>query len=168
MDYPDRVGSLVLMEAALRVRAGGPASQDLTRRMAQGFQRYQEGDLEGAVDGFIGAASGADSRRVVERVLPGSWPQALRDAETFFAIEAPALQRWPFGEAEARRISAPVLSMIGSESDPAFFEMDHLLREWFPHLQTARVPGVSHLLHLQDPPVVAETLAAFLAQHPPS
>jgi len=166
LDRPDLVGSLVLMEPALRVRAGGPASQDLTRRMAQGFQRYREGDREGAVDGFLTAVFGSGYRQVVDRRLPDSWSQAVRDADTFFGIENPQLQRWQFGEAEAGRITAPVLSLVGGESDPAFKEMEQLLREWFPHLETARVPGVNHLLHLQQPRPVAETLAEFFAQHP--
>jgi hypothetical protein len=32
-----------------------------------------------------------------------------------------------FGTAEAARIDVPVLSMVGSESDAAFFEMEELL-----------------------------------------
>lgn len=165
-DYPDLVGSLVLMEAALRVRAAGPASQDLTKRMAVGFQRYQEGDVEGAADGFLTAVFGPGYRPLLDRAFPGSWPQAVRDAETFFGVEATEPQHWQFGEAEARRISAPVLYIVGSESDPVFFEMEGLLREWFPHLQTARVPEVNHLLEVQQPRAVAEALAGFFAQHP--
>ena len=165
-DYPELVGSLVLLEAALRVRAAGPASQDLTKRMAVGFQRYRDGDLDAAADAFLTAVFGPDYRQLLDRLFPGSWPQAVRDAETFFGVEAPELQHWQFGEAEAQRITAPVLYVIGSESDPAFFEMEGLLREWFPHLETARVPGVNHLLEMQQPHLVAEMLAGFLAQHP--
>jgi pimeloyl-ACP methyl ester carboxylesterase len=69
------------------------------------------------------------------------------------------------GQAEARCIDAPVLYVIGSESDPAFLEMEGLLREWFLHLQTARVPGVNHLLQMQQPRAVPEALAAFVAPH---
>lgn len=68
------------------------ASQNLTRRMAQGFQHYRQGDLEGAVDGFLIAVFGLGYRQVVERTLPGSCPQAVRDADTFFGIENPELQ----------------------------------------------------------------------------
>jgi pimeloyl-ACP methyl ester carboxylesterase len=166
MDRPDRVGSLALMEPALRVRSGGPASQDLSRRMALGFQRYREGDRAGAVDGFLTAVFAPGYRQLLDRVIPGGWEQAVNDADMFFSIEVPELQRWQFDATEASRITAPVLSLVGGESDPAFFEIEELLRELFPHLETARVPGVNHLLCLQQPQPVAETLARFFAKHP--
>ena len=60
----------------------------------------------------------------------------------------------------------PVLYAVGSESDPAFLEMVGLLREWFPHLETTRVPGFNHLLQMQQPRRVAEALTEFFGQHP--
>ena len=166
LDRPDLVGSLVLMEPALRVRSGGPASQELSRRMALGFQRYRENDRIGAVDGFLTAVFAPGYRQFLDRVIPGGWEQAVHDADMFFGIEVPELQRWQFGAAEAGRITAPVLSLVGSESDPAFSEIEELLRGWLPQLETTRVQGVNHLLHLKRPQVVAETVATFLAQHP--
>jgi hypothetical protein len=40
------------------------------------------------------------------------------------------------------RITAPALSLVGGESDPAFFEIEELLRGLPPQLETTRVPGV--------------------------
>jgi hypothetical protein len=57
----------------------------------------------------------------------------------FFGIEVPALQQWQFGAAEAARIAAPALSLMGGMSDPAFVEIEELLREWFPQLEAARL-----------------------------
>ena len=166
LDHPARVGSIILMEPALRVRSGGPASQDLSQRMAEGFARYRAGEREGALDGFLTPVFGPGYRALLERVLPGSWAQAVRDADMFFGIEAPEVQRWQFGEAEAARIAVPVLSVVGSESDPAFVEFEELLREWLPRLETERVSGVNHLLQLQSAQPVAEVLAGFLGRHP--
>jgi pimeloyl-ACP methyl ester carboxylesterase len=87
-------------------------------------------------------------------------------ADMFFGIEVPELQRWQFGTAESGRITAPVLSLVGSESDPAFSEIEELLRGLLPQLETTRVQGVNHLLHLKRPQAVAETVAKFFAQHP--
>jgi pimeloyl-ACP methyl ester carboxylesterase len=79
-DHPDLVGSLVLMEAALRVRSGGPASQDLSRLMAPAFQRYREGDLEAAAEAFLAATLGPDFRQVLDRIMPsGWWKDVVRD-----------------------------------------------------------------------------------------
>lgn len=166
LDRPNLVGSLVLMEPALRTRAGGPASQDLTRRMTQGFQRYGEGDREGAVEGFLGAVCAPGYRELLERVIPGGWAQGLQDADTFFGMELPELQRWQFGEAEAERITTPTLSVVGAKSDPAFFEFDEMLRVWFPQLETVHVPEVDHMLHVQRPDLVATAMAEFLGRHP--
>ena len=76
------------------------------------------------------------------------------------------VQRWQFGAAKAGRITAPALSLLGGERDLAFFEIEELLRGLLPQLETARVPGVNHLLCLKQPQPVAETLARFFAKHP--
>ena len=165
LDRPDLVASLVLMEPALRVRSGGPASQDLTHLMAPAFQLYRAGDTEAAVDAFLSATFAPGFRDHLDQILPGGWSQAVRDAETFFGTENPELQHWEFGEAEARRIPVPVVSIGGELSHPAFTEIQELLRAWFPQLETVRIEGVDHMLHLKQPGLVATALAEFLASH---
>lgn len=59
------------MEPALRVKTATPASEDLTRRMSVGFQRYRDGDRVGAVDGFLGATFAPGYREQLEEMLPG-------------------------------------------------------------------------------------------------
>jgi len=165
VDRPDLVESLALMESALRVRSGGPASQELSKHMTAAMQRYREGDRAGAVDCWLTAVFAPGYRQLLDHHFPGSWEQAIKDADTFFSIEVPELQRWQFGRAEAARINVPVLSMVGSESDPAFFEMEQLLRGLLPQLETARMPGLNHLLCMRKPEPVAKTLANFFAKH---
>jgi 3-oxoadipate enol-lactonase len=165
-DRPEMTGSLALLGPALRDLTGGPASKDLARRMGRGVQLYQAGDREGGVDAFVAPVFGPDYRQHLDRLLPGSWLQAVRDSETFFTVEFPALQQWQFGEDQVRRINAPVLCITGSESDPAYFEMEQLLLRWFPHLETAHIAGANEMLQMQQPRAVAETLARFLARHP--
>lgn len=165
-DRPDLVGTLVLMEPPLYFRLPGPASQSMSLRMATPLRHYREGDREGAVDAFFSTVFGPGSHDLLEHVLPGSFAQAVRDADIFFDIEFPDMLLWPFGAVEARRITAPVLSLAGAESNPMYSAVEQLLREWLPQLETARVPGVNHLLHLKRPQPVAETLVKFLARHP--
>lgn len=164
--YPDRVGSLVLMEAALRVRAGGPSSQEMTRRMVQGFQRYRAGDREGGLIDAMAAVIQDFRREEVDRLLPGAWTQAVRDVDSFFGNDFLGVQGWEFGEHEATRITAPVLWVASDKRHAAFMEMEQLLSDWFPQLETACVPGVNHLLQMQQPRPVAERLADFFVQRP--
>jgi pimeloyl-ACP methyl ester carboxylesterase len=154
------------MESALRVRSGGSASQDLSRRMAVGFQRYGESDREGAVDGFLTPVFGSGYRQTLDELLPAGWEQAVNDADMFFGVEVPELQRWRFGQTEAARIGVPVLSMVGGQSDPAFSEMEELLLDLLPNVETACIPKANHRLCLQEPQAVAEALALFFAKHP--
>jgi len=81
-------------------------------------------------------------------------------------VEFLALQQWQFGEDQVSRISALVLCITGSESDPAYFEIEQPLQRWFPHLETANVPGANEMLQMQQPRAVAEALAEFFARHP--
>ncbi len=171
LERPDVAGSVVLMESALRtaaLRAGraGPAVEDLHRRMSAGFQRYRDGDPGGAVEAFLGPTFGPGHRQQLEQVLPGWWDQAVRTADGFFGGEVPELPSWEFDLSQARRIAAPVLSIRGSSSDPAFAAFERLLREWFPQLETAEIAGVDHQLHLQGPEPVAAALAEFFTGHP--
>jgi pimeloyl-ACP methyl ester carboxylesterase len=166
IDRPDLAGTLVLMEPPLRLGSGSPASEMINQRLGMGIRRYHEGDRAGAVDGFLTPLFGQGYREVLERVLPGSWAQAVGEADTFFGVEFPSIQQWPFGAEEARRITVPVLSLAGTESTPTVAEFEQLLREWFPQVEIVRVPGVNHMLHMMRPQLVAETVADFLARHP--
>jgi pimeloyl-ACP methyl ester carboxylesterase len=171
LDRPEVAGSVVLMEPALRtaaLRAGlaDPAVEDLHRRMSAGFQRYHGGDREGAVEAFLGATFGPGYRQQLEQVLPGWWDQAVRTADGFCGGEVPELPSWEFGPSQAGRIAAPVLSVRGSSSDPAFAAFERLLRQWFPQLETAEIAGADHRLHLQYPEPVATALAEFFTRHP--
>jgi hypothetical protein len=42
--------------------------------------------------------------------------QALADADTFFGHELPGLRQWTFGPEQARRITQPVLAVVGENS----------------------------------------------------
>jgi hypothetical protein len=46
----------------------------------------------------------------------------VADADTFFGQELPAVQRCPFGEADAARVTQPVLAVLGGASPRAMAE----------------------------------------------
>jgi pimeloyl-ACP methyl ester carboxylesterase len=101
-------------------------------------------------------------------VLPGALAQAVSDAGTWFEDDLPGLLGWRFGEAEARRIGQPALSVLGGESDALwsrFGEVHRLLLTWLPHPEGFVLTGTTHLMQIQDPRGLAQALTAFWAHH---
>jgi pimeloyl-ACP methyl ester carboxylesterase len=166
LDRPDLVHSLVLLEPSL---LSVPSAQALLERAAPAFEAYGAGDHEGAVIGFLSVVSGLDPRScraVLDENLPGGVARAVRDADTFFGIELPALAAWTLDADEAATISRPVLSVRGSETDRLWVEVAERLRAWLPNVEELVAPGVGHLLHLQRADPVVRGVAGFLARHP--
>ena len=110
---------------------------------------------------------GPSYREPLERGLPGAFDQAVSDADAFFTQELPALwQRWSFTEEDARRITQPVLVVVGEKSAATFPERRDLLLAWLPNVESFELPGATHLLHVQNPRGMADALASFFARHP--
>ncbi len=166
LDAPEVVHSLALLEPALLDVPSGPA---FAAAVGPARQRYQEGDMEGATDGFLRVAIGPAYRSVLDARLPGAYAQAVADADAHFAGQAPAAGAWWFTREEAQRIDQPVLAVLGgaSAADWAGWpEVQARLQEWLPQAESVVLPGANHALPWQDPRGVAEALAAFLARHP--
>jgi 3-oxoadipate enol-lactonase len=127
---------------------------------------YRAGDTIAAVDTFLRGTCGPHYRTVLDDTTPGAVDRALADADTFFRHELPALRTWSFGPDEARRVTQPVLAVVGEKSDPRFQRRHELLLEWMPRAEPFLLAGAGHLLHLQNPSGMAGGLAAFFARHP--
>jgi pimeloyl-ACP methyl ester carboxylesterase len=129
-------------------------------------QRYRAGDKDAAVDIFFRSVLGPCYRAALDHGLPGAYQQALADADAFFTQEMPAIQQWPFTEDDAHRIHQPALAILGTASPAIFAERHKLLLHWLPNAEPLNLPGLTHLLHIQDPAAVADALAGFFARHP--
>lgn len=159
------VGSLALLEPGLMV---GASAQPYREALQRGVRRYREVGAAVAVDEFL-QARWPGYRATLDRVLPGAFDQAAADAATWFEAEVPGQLDWRFGEAEARRVAQPALSVLGGESDALwsrFGETHRLLLEWLPNAEGFILPGATHFPQVQDPRGMAEALAAFFARHP--
>jgi pimeloyl-ACP methyl ester carboxylesterase len=134
------------------------------------IELYEAGDLAGAITAFGQMVAGPDFRPAIDRVMsPGWFEQAVRDIDTFFQVELPAMAHWQFTPEMASRIGCPVLSVLGGEShtvDPWAEEEHALLQAWMPQTESFVLPGVTHALELMDPAGIASGLAAFFARHP--
>ena len=163
MDSPERVGSVALLEPAVR---GISSSEQVVAALGPVVAAYRSGDTAGAVDAFLRHVCGEDYRAILDRVVPEASGEALAEADLFFQVEMPAVQRWRFGPSDAERITAPVLNVVGAESVPRFKEGGELVESWFPQAERLPVPQAGHLLMVQNPTAVAVGLRDFVSRHP--
>jgi len=93
-------------------------------------------------------------------------PRRETDAATFFDVEMPALQSWSFDGDALRGLGRPVLFVIGGESGPMFEGPRQLFEAAVPKAETVVLPGLTHMLQMQDPKLVAGAIADFLGREP--
>jgi pimeloyl-ACP methyl ester carboxylesterase len=166
LDHPEMVRSLILLELSLLSLSRGEA---FFQQAGPAFSAYESGDHEEALSTFMDVVSGLERatwRSVLEERVPGAEAQALKDVDTFFGVELPALTEWEFGTEEAAVIACPVLSVLGTNTHPLWVEVAAFLRSSLPHVEECSIEGVGHLLHIERPEPVAAALAQFLAHHP--
>jgi pimeloyl-ACP methyl ester carboxylesterase len=165
LDHPEKVHTLTLLEPTLvSLPLGGP----FLKAAGPVFEAYGSGDHSGAFAMFVAAASGLDwevCRALLEERIPGVVTQSIKDADTFFGIELPALTEWTFGPEQAAAIRRPVLSVIGADTLPLWVEIAEFLRSSLPHVEECTIDEVGHLLHIQRPEPVAQAMAQFLTRH---
>ena len=81
----------------------------------------------------------------------------------------PILYKREDAEACWRELRAPLLMLVGEESDLlAKLGPDgtaETFRSIFPHIEIARVAGAGHMLHIERPDLVAPLVEAFLDAH---
>jgi pimeloyl-ACP methyl ester carboxylesterase len=167
LDAPQSVQTVVSMDAA-RPSPATPVQEAFRREFVdRAVEFYRAGDRERAVDWFFRGVFGSGYGDSLARGLPGAFEEAVSDADTFFTQELPALwQSWTFTEAEAARITQPVLAVVGEHSAPTFPERHDLLLSWLPNVEPFELPSATHLLHIENPRGMADALAAFFARHP--
>ncbi len=166
LDHPAVVHTLALLEPPL---LSVPSAAAFLERAGSALAAYGRGDRLGAMTGFLSLVSSLSwetCRAQVETHVPGGVAQAIAHADDFFGSYLPALEAWRFGSAEAAAIAAPVLSVLGTETERVFAESRDLLHAWFPQAEDCEIDGVAHLLHMQRPGPVARCVAEFFARHP--
>jgi len=83
--------------------------------------------------------------------------------------ELPALEQWSFTQADAGRITQPVLTVLGGDSHtlwPGWIEVHQLVQAWLPQAEGFVLEGTTHGLQIIDPKGMAAGLADFFARHP--
>jgi pimeloyl-ACP methyl ester carboxylesterase len=162
LDHLDAAQTLTLLEPTL---VSLPRGQAFLKDAAPVFEAYAGGDHAGAFAMFVAAASGLDwatCQALLEERIPGVVTQSIKDADTFFGVELPALTEWEFGADQAAAIHRPVLSVLGAETQPLWVEIADFLRASLPYVEECTIDGVGHLLQIQQPQPVARAIAQFL------
>ena len=133
LDQPEIVHTLVLLEPSLLSVPGAGA---FLQKAGPALEAYAAGDHEKALGDL-------HDRRERPRLgnlrepwsktrIPGAVADALKDADTFFGVELPALTRWPFDARVGRRHLPAGLSVLGAETQPLWVEIAELLRSSLP------------------------------------
>jgi pimeloyl-ACP methyl ester carboxylesterase len=166
LDHPETVHTLILLEPSL---LSLPAGQAFLSHAGPVLEAYGSGDHSGAFAIFMSVVSGLDwttCEAVLEESVPGMVAQSIKDADTFFGVELPAMAGWSFGAEQAAAIHRPVLSVLGADTQPLWVEVAQFLRSSLPYVEECRIDGVGHLLHIQRPEPVARAMAEFLGSNP--
>lgn len=164
LDHPEIVHTLTLLELSL---LPVPSCEAFMRQAGPAFEAYGSGDHEQAFAIFMSVVGGVDwatVRAVLEECLPGAVAQAIKDADTFFRVELPGLSEWVFGPEQAAAVRCPVLSVLGTDTQPVWVETADFLRSSLPYVEERRIGGVGHLLQVQRPQPVARAMAEFLGR----
>ncbi|GHJ37501.1 alpha/beta fold hydrolase [Streptomyces sp. TS71-3] len=163
---PDLVGSLVLLETAFPYAPDEPKTPVMPRAVAAA----REGDYERAFDLFLGGVSGPGFRDVFVRELgEDGLRDAIRTSEYFFTVEAAAFAAWSFGPAELSALTVPVLLVLGEVGErlgTPHRARSAQLAASLPDSETRVLPGVSHAMPLEDPPLITRTIEEFVSRHP--
>ncbi len=166
LDRPQAVHTLSVLEPSILSLSCAKA---FVQSAAPVFELYAAGNHEAALSAFMSAVSGLEwqeCRALLDERVPGAIAQSVRDADTFFGVELPALVDWEFGAQQAAAIRQPVLSVLGQNTQAMWMEIAGLLRSWLPQLEECNIQGVGHLLHVERPEPVARGMADFLGRHP--
>jgi pimeloyl-ACP methyl ester carboxylesterase len=165
LDHPEKVHTLTLLEPTLLSLPLGGAFLEAAGPV---FEAYGSGDHAGAFAMFVSAASGLDwerCRALLEARIPGVVAQSVKDADTFFGVELPAVAEWTFGTEQAAAIRRPVLSVTGAQTQPLWVEIAEFLRSSLPHVEDCTIDGVGHLLQIERPGPVAQAMAKFMGRN---
>jgi pimeloyl-ACP methyl ester carboxylesterase len=175
LDSPETVHSLVLLEPALMgaiaksqvaPEEAAKSQEEFRTGMARVYEIFDTGDRRGALTAFLETRAGGAFRGVLDWLTTtGEFDQAVRDADTFLKVEMPAAYAWSFTPEDARRISQPVLSVLGVQSPERAQRVHEIFRRWVPQTEEVKLENAEHALPLMDPPGIARTIAGWLAEH---
>lgn len=163
--HPELVRTLVLGEPPIghllvSDRAAKPVwDQFVSAAFEPAQASIRSGDLENGLRTFIDGVMGPGA---FDMMPPPALARAMDNASTL-AIEAEPLE--VFAEAEAARVTMPVLLVTGELSPPMFGRITDRLHRLLPRAERAEIPGASHSMHSENVPAYNAAVLEFLSRH---
>lgn len=159
---PSHVRSLTLVEPP---PVDGPGAEQFRAATAGLIATARTRGTAAALEEFIPRLYGKPWRDAPELGGPDKIAAIERDAETFFAVDLPALLAWRADPAALAAVDRPVMVIGGTESEAWFREAQELLVQWLPHAEQATVVGAGHLVATTHPRELAELTPGFVRRH---
>jgi pimeloyl-ACP methyl ester carboxylesterase len=156
---PELVRTLVLGEPPVGRAAPSAWDRFASTAYEPARARMRAGDLESGLRAFIDGVIGAGAFDM----LPPPVRAMMLDNAATLGSEAAPLE--PFAEAEAVRITMPVLLVTGEHSPSMFGEITDQLHRLLPHAERVEIPAASHAMHGDNAPAYNAAVLQFLARH---
>lgn len=139
-----------------------PETVDRSREAAQGLEPLlAAGDREAALDAFYRRVLGlSDEELAGLRALP-EWPARVAAVHTSIRELRAAVV---FDPAQARRITVPVLMLVGGDTPEALRHRPEAVAAALPDARVSVLDGQQHIAHRLVPDVFAGRVLAFLRE----
>jgi 3-oxoadipate enol-lactonase len=162
---PEAVASLVLVAPGGALFDGPPAS--FRPIWAAEVEALDRGDLDAAVEINLrawvdGPARSPDVVDPVVRAFVGRMQREAFELPEWDPEQAPEHELAPPSAARLRELGCPIFVVVGDADDPAILAVAERIAAEAPRARLAVLPGVGHMLSLEQPGLFAELLSVFL------
>ena len=176
---PERIARLALLEGFGMTRRPPDRAPDQYRRWLDQLRQPPALGAPGDVEALAARLCSRHPRLPVERArfVVEAWTTADTDggrrylADPWHKAVNPVLYRLEEAESCWQRVSAPTLCLLGEESGlaAALGGEEELRRrvDLFPRAELQRIRASGHMLHHDQPGMVAEALEDFFRRRPP-
>lgn len=156
---PELVRTLVLGEPPVGHAARPAWDRFVSTAYEPARASIRAGDLESGLRTFIDGVTGPGAFDM----LPPPGRAMMLDNASTLAIEAAPLE--VFAEAEAARVTMPVLLVTGEHSPPMFGQITDQLHRLLPHAERSEIPAASHAMHGDNAPAYNAAVLEFVSRH---
>jgi pimeloyl-ACP methyl ester carboxylesterase len=162
---PEAVASLVLVAPGGALFDGPPAS--FRPIWAAEVEALDRGDLDAAVEINLrawvdGPARSPDVVDPEVRAFVGRMQREAFELPEWDPEQAPEHELAPPAAARLRGLGCPIFVVVGDADDPAILAVAERIAAEAPRARLAVLPGVGHMLSLEQPGLFAELLSVFL------